>query len=46
MDSDAVIDKDFEYLPLNSMMKKMQMELNWDPEERPMVFNQVIYCYI
>ena len=41
MDSDAVIDKQFEFTPLNDMMKIMQMNLEWDPILKPIVFNQV-----
>ena len=41
MDSDAVIDKNFEFTPLNDMMKIMQTNLEWDPILKPMVFNQV-----
>ena len=41
MDSDAVVDKQFESTPVNEMLKSMQLKLNWDPELKPMVFNQV-----
>eukprot|EP01032_Pedospumella_encystans_P009980 gene9980-11696_t len=45
MDSDAVIDKNFEEMPLTAMIGTMQTKLDWDPEERPMVFNQDGSCW-
>ena len=46
MDSDAVVDKQFESTPVNEMLKSMQLKLNWDPELKPMVFNQVRNIYL
>lgn len=43
MDSDAVIDINFESTSLNNMMKIMQDKLDWDPMLKPMVFNQVYH---
>lgn len=45
MDSDAVIDKNFEEMPLTAMIGTMQTKLDWDPEQRPMVFNQDGSCW-
>ena len=41
MDSDAVVGKKFSSSPVNDMLEVMQSALNWDPEQKPMVFNQV-----
>lgn len=43
MDSDAVVDKKFSDYPVNNMLEVMQTALNWDPELKPMVFNQVCF---
>eukprot|EP01031_Cornospumella_fuschlensis_P043387 gene43387-53044_t len=40
MDSDAVIDRQFSKLPLNTMLGIMQDRLQWDPIAKPLVFNQ------
>jgi hypothetical protein len=45
MDSDAVIDRAFEKIPANSFLKLMQSKLNWNPEERPTMFNQDGPCW-
>lgn len=45
MDSDAVIDKRFSDQPLNSLMKIMQDKLSWDPESKPIIFNQDGSCW-
>lgn len=41
MDSDAVVGKKFSGNPVNDMLEVMQHALNWDPEQKPVVFNQV-----
>jgi hypothetical protein len=41
MDSDAVISSEFEKTSLNSFVRLMQKKLDWNPREKPMVFNQV-----
>ena len=41
MDSDAVVSKKSSSYPVNDMLDVMQTTLNWNPEEKPMVFNQV-----
>ena len=45
MDSDAVVDKKFSDFPVNNMLEVMQTALNWDPELKPMVFNQVCFTH-
>jgi hypothetical protein len=45
MDSDAIIDKRFEFIPVNEMLRTMQKSLNWNPLDRPMVFNQDGPCW-
>jgi hypothetical protein len=45
MDSDAVIDKAFASVPLNKMLMIMQHRLSWDPEQKPIVFNQDGPCW-
>ena len=45
MDSDAVIDKYYEKLPMNTMLKVIQTRLNWDPLDKPMIFNQDGPCW-
>lgn len=45
MDSDAVIDKNFEDMPLTAMIRTMQTKLDWDPEQKPIVFNQDGTCW-
>jgi hypothetical protein len=44
MDSDAVVSKKSSSYPVNDMLDVMQTALNWDPEEKPIVFNQVSQC--
>ena len=44
MDSDAVVGKKFSNDPVNDMLEVMQSALNWDPQHKPMVFNQVSQC--
>lgn len=45
MDSDAVIDKRFADFSLNQMLAVLQRELAWNPEEKPIVFNQDGPCW-
>lgn len=45
MDSDAVIDKSFEYTPLQSMLGIMQAKLQWNPINKPIIFNQDGPCW-
>lgn len=45
MDSDAVIDKRFANISLNSMFNELQNRLNWDPNEKPIIFNQDGPCW-
>ena len=45
MDSDAVIDLKFKDIPVNQMLKTMQTKLSWDPEDKPMIFNQDGPCW-
>lgn len=45
MDSDAVIDKDFAHQPLQQLMGTMQQRLEWDVENKPIVFNQDGPCW-
>lgn len=40
MDSDAVIDKAFAHLSLKDIALAMQQRLSWNPELKPVVFNQ------
>jgi hypothetical protein len=41
MDSDAIVDVKFLDYTINDMLAVMQQTLSWDPEAKPMVFNQV-----
>lgn len=41
MDSDAIVDVKFSNYAVNDMLVVMQQTLMWDPEVKPMVFNQV-----
>jgi hypothetical protein len=41
MDSDAIVDVKFSDYAINDMLAVMQQTLAWDPEMKPMVFNQV-----
>jgi len=45
MDSDAVIDRAFANTPLNKLISVMQHNLKWDPEMKPVVFNQDGPCW-
>ena len=45
MDSDAVIDKEFANMPLTTMIATMQSKLDWDPEKKPIIFNQDGPCW-
>lgn len=45
MDSDAVVDLIYKDIPLNSLLKLMQLKLNWNPNELPIVFNQDGPCW-
>jgi hypothetical protein len=45
MDSDAVIDQQFHATSLAQMAGTMQQKLNWDPDKRPVVFNQDGPCW-
>jgi hypothetical protein len=45
MDSDAVINKRYIDKPLNEFLVIMQENLSWDPEKRPLVFNQDGKCW-
>ena len=45
MDSDAVLDKQFEELPLTSILGTMQSKLQWNPDKKPIVFNQDGPCW-
>ncbi len=45
MDSDAVIDRKFQDVSLNMVLKTMQSKLDWDPERKPLVFNQDGPCW-
>ena len=45
LDSDAVIDKRFASFSLNQMLEVMQHELSWNPEEKPIIFNQDGPCW-
>ena len=45
MDSDAVLDKKFFKVPLQQLLSTMQEKLNWDPAEKPTVFNQDGPCW-
>ena len=40
LDSDAIIDRRFENTSVNTFLNIMQNKLDWNPEVRPMVFNQ------
>lgn len=45
MDSDAVVNKRFKNTPLPQFLELMQSRLAWDPEARPLVFNQDGKCW-
>lgn len=45
MDSDAVIDRHFEHMSLKEMATSMQQKLNWNPDEKPIIFNQDGPCW-
>lgn len=40
LDSDAIIDKEFADLSLNQIISKVQDKLQWNPNEKPIIFNQ------
>ena len=40
LDSDAVINRKYFLTSVNDFLKLMQKKLNWNPDERPLVFNQ------
>lgn len=45
MDSDAVIDLRFADQSLNNILSLMQEKLNWNPNKKPVVFNQDGPCW-
>lgn len=45
LDSDAVIDRDYEDMSLSSYMEFMQRKLSWDVAVKPMIFNQDGPCW-
>jgi hypothetical protein len=45
MDSDAVIDMAFEKLSLKDITLNMKEKLNWNPDEKPIIFNQDGPCW-
>lgn len=45
MDSDAVVDKAFENLSLKDITLRMKEKLNWNPNEKPIIFNQDGPCW-
>jgi hypothetical protein len=45
MDSDAVISKTYENKSLNDMLYVLQNRLKWDPNNKPMIFNQDGPCW-
>lgn len=45
MDSDAVIDRKFVDYPVNHFLGVMQERLAWEPEKKPIVFNQDGPCW-
>jgi hypothetical protein len=45
MDSDAVISRAFANMSVNAFLGTMQSRLDWDPQHRPMVFNQDGPCW-
>lgn len=45
MDSDAVLDKQFLETPLTTIVGTMQSKLDWDPDQKPVVFNQDGPCW-
>ena len=45
MDSDAVVDMRFKDQPVGTLLKTMQTKMLWDPEAKPMVFNQDGPCW-
>jgi hypothetical protein len=45
MDSDAVISRAFANTSVNAFLETMQSRLDWDPQHRPMVFNQDGPCW-
>jgi hypothetical protein len=45
MDSDAVINRQFEHMPLSQMLATLQGKLSWNPLQKPMVFNQDGPCW-
>ena len=45
MDSDALIDKIYRNTSLNQILQFVQEKLNWDPIQKPLVFNQDGPCW-
>jgi hypothetical protein len=45
MDSDAVIDAQFVDSSLSTIITTVQKKLSWDPDEKPMMFNQDGPCW-
>lgn len=45
MDSDAVVDKAFESMSLKDITLSMKKKLNWNPNEKPIIFNQDGPCW-
>eukprot|EP00602_Paraphysomonas_sp_CaronLab_P002425 CAMPEP_0185033188 /NCGR_PEP_ID=MMETSP1103-20130426/21950_1 /TAXON_ID=36769 /ORGANISM="Paraphysomonas bandaiensis, Strain Caron Lab Isolate" /LENGTH=298 /DNA_ID=CAMNT_0027569381 /DNA_START=87 /DNA_END=979 /DNA_ORIENTATION=- len=45
MDSDAVISQGFKDRSLNDLLQIVQNKLDWDPSEKPMMFNQDGPCW-
>ena len=45
LDSDAVIDKAFFNISLNSILETVRVKLNWDVNQKPVLFNQDGPCW-
>lgn len=45
MDSDAVVDRVYEHIPINALLGLIQKKLQWNYQERPMIFNQDGPCW-
>ena len=45
MDSDAIVDRIYEHIPVNALLGLMQMKLQWKYQERPIIFNQDGPCW-
>lgn len=46
MDSDAVVNRKYANTPVNDFLKLMQIKLNWDPNTKPLVFNQGLCFFV